>query len=269
MPPTGFASDRTWMTIRTSRAVWQRLCAHVRVHRRHDNVLMLESPFTFLDGDHHPIHLSETPGGSVKLSDRGHTLMHVSYEHDVDSFHEGARASLREQIVRETGIDEEAGIFSIETPPDQVATALFRLGQALTRIDDLTFPSRDRVSSTFYEDLRSLLFTMLDENHVDIDYLPPGVPNGNNYPVDYHFPGTHGEPVFLYGVPSRDKARLTTIMLCHFLLHVLTFESIIVFVDQQETPRLDLARLINVAGSAVVSIDAEEDLRRKIGRFPA
>ena len=35
-----------------------------------------------------------------KLSDRGHTLMHVSYEHDVDSFYEGARASLREQIVR-------------------------------------------------------------------------------------------------------------------------------------------------------------------------
>ena len=62
---------------------------------------MLESPFTFPDGDHYPIYLSETPGGSVKLSDRGHTPMHVSYEHDVDSFHECARASLREQIVRE------------------------------------------------------------------------------------------------------------------------------------------------------------------------
>ena len=136
------------------RLLCDRLCAHVRVHRRHDDVLMLESPFTFPDGDHYPIYLSETPGGSVKLSDRGHTLMHVSYEHDVDSFHEGARASLREQIVRETGIDEEEGVFSIEAPPDQVATALFRFGQASTKIHDLTFLSRDRVSSTFYEDLR-------------------------------------------------------------------------------------------------------------------
>ena len=130
------------------RLLCERLCANVRVHRRHDDVLMLESPFTFPDGDHYSIYLTETSSAGVKLSDRGHTLMHVSYEHDVDSFYEGARATLREQIVRESGIDEEDGIFSIETLPDQVATALFRFGQALTRIHDLTFVSRERVSST-------------------------------------------------------------------------------------------------------------------------
>ena len=246
----------------------ERLCANVRVHRRHDDVLMLESPFTFPDGDHYPIYLSETPGGGVKLSDRGHTLMHVSYEHDVDSFYEGARASLREQIVRESGIDEEEGVFAMEAPPDHVAAALFRFGQTLTKIHDLTFPSRDRVASTFYDDLRGLLFTMLDKDNVDTDYIPPDVPNATAYhPVDYHFPGSDGRPVFLYGVPGRDKARLTSIMLSHFLLHGLTFESVIVFADQQEIPRLDLARLTNVAGTAVASLDAERDLRRKIERL--
>ena len=75
--------------------------------------------------------------------------------------------------------------------------------------------------------------------------------------------------MFLYGVPSRDKARLTTIMLSHFLPHGVTFESVIVFADQQEIPRLDLARLTNVAGTAVDSLDAEQDLRRKIDRLAA
>ena len=192
---------------------------------------MLESPFTFPDGDHYPIHLSERPGGGVKLSDRGHTLMHVSYEHDVDSFDEGARATLREQIVRESGIDEEEGIFWLEAPPDQLATALFRFGQALTKIHDLEFLSRDRVASTFYEDLRGLLFTMLDEEDVDTDYIPADDPNANNYLVDYHFAGSNGKPVFLYDVPGRDKVRLTTIMLSHFLFHRLAFESVIVFAD--------------------------------------
>ena len=137
---------------------------------------MMESPFTFPDGDHFPIYLSETAAGGVKLSDRGHTLMHVSYEHDVDLFYEGARASLREQIVRESGIEEDEGIFSIETPPDQVAGALFRFGQALTKIHDLTFLSRERIASTFYEDLRGLVFTILDEEIVETDYIPPDVP---------------------------------------------------------------------------------------------
>ena len=44
------------------RLLCERLCADVRVHRRHDDVLMLESPFTFPDGDHYPIYLSENPG---------------------------------------------------------------------------------------------------------------------------------------------------------------------------------------------------------------
>ena len=195
--------------------------------------------------------------------------MHVSDEHDVDSFYEGARASLREQIVRESGIDEEEGIFSMEAPPDHVAAALFRFGQALTKIHDLIFLSRGRVASTFYDDLRGLLFTMLDEDNVDTDYIPPDVPNAAAYPVDYRFAGKDGRPVFLYGVPGRDKARLTTIMQSHFLLHGVTFESVIVFADQQEIPRLDFARLTNVAGTAVASLDAAQDLRRKIERLAA
>ncbi|MCY4239113.1 MAG: DUF1828 domain-containing protein [Rhodospirillaceae bacterium] len=242
----------------------ERLCAEVRIHRREDDVMMMESPFVFPDGDHFPIYLSETPTGSVKLSDLGHTLMHVSYDHEVDSFYEGARASLREQIVRESGIEEDDGIFSVETPPDQVAGALFRLGQALTKIHDLTFLSRERVTSTFYEDLSGLVFTILDEEVVETDYMPPDVPDANHYPVDYRFEGKDGRSVFLYGILGRDKARLTTIMLSHFLLHHVPFESIIVFADQQEIPRLDLARLTNVAGTAVASLEAEEDLRRKI-----
>ena len=61
---------------------------------------MLESPFTCPDGDRYPIYLSETPGGGVKLSDRGHTLIHVSYKHDVDSFATYSSRVLRQSLCR-------------------------------------------------------------------------------------------------------------------------------------------------------------------------
>ena len=105
---------------------------------------MVDSPFAFPDGDHFPIYLSQTATGGLRLSDRGHTLMHVSYEHNVDLFYEGARAALREQIVRDYGIEETGGEFSVEAPPDQLAASLFRLGQALTKVYDLTFLNRER-----------------------------------------------------------------------------------------------------------------------------
>ena len=75
--------------------------------------------------------------------------------------------------------------------------------------------------------------------------------------------------MFLYGVPDRDTARLTTIMLSHILHHGPEFDSLIVFADQREIPRLDLARLTNVAGRAGARLDAVQDLRREIERLAA
>ena len=228
---------------------------------------MLESPFAFPDGDHFPIYLTESPAGGIVLSDRGHTLMHISYEHSVDTFYDGTRGALREQIVQENEIEEKDGVFMVEARPDNLAETLFRFGQALTKIYDLTFLSRERAASAFYGDLKDLLFTVLDENKFEIDYVSPNVPNGSEYPVDYQFAGKDDTPVFLYGVPNRDKARLTTISLSYFLLNDLSFESMIVFEDQQQIPRLDLARLTNVAGTAVSSLEAANDLRRKVTRL--
>ena len=257
------ALDRTLL----EDALCRRLCAKIRVHERDDGVLMLDTPFTFPDGDHYPIYVTQAGSGKVTLSDRGHTLMHMSYEHDVDTFYEGTRKVLLEQIVRDSDIQVDNGTFSAEAPPDQIADAVFRLGQALTKIYDLTFLSRDRQDSTFYGEVKTLLSRMLDDDRIETDYISQEIPDGTNYPVDYRFEGLGGSHVFLYAVPNRDKARLTTIMLSHFLLHELSFDSIIVYKDQQQIPRLDIARLTNVAGTAVASLAAEKDLRRKIAKF--
>lgn len=245
------------------------LCTNLRVSQRDDGVIMLDTPFTFPDGDSFPIYLDETGVGGVRLSDRGHTLMHMSYEHDIDSIYNGPRAVLREQIVSEYEIQEDNGSFVVETSPDKIADSLFRFGQALTKIYDLTFLSREQMSSTFYEGLTSLLSGIVNEDRIVQNYIPLDVPDGESYPVDYKLDGRNDSPVFVYGVAGRDKARLTTIMLSHFLLNNLDFDSVIVFENQQKIPRLDLARLTNVAGPAVASLDAKLDIKRKIKRLAA
>ena len=116
----------------------KRLCAKIRVHECDDGVLMLDTPFTFPDGDHCPIYVTQAGSAKVTLSDRGHTLMQMSYEHDVDPFYEGTRRVLLEQIVRDSDIQVDNGPFSAEAPPDQIADAVSRLGQALKK----TTPSR-------------------------------------------------------------------------------------------------------------------------------
>ena len=230
---------------------------------------MLDTPFTFPDGDHYPVYVSIEPDGHFVLGDRGHTLMHISYEHDVDALFDGTRAALREQIVREFDIQEDNGAFSVRTGTEGIAEAAFRLGQALTRIYDLTFLSRERNESTFYADFHGMLVSLVDEATLQKDHVLADVPEGHNYPIDYRLDSRGGRPIFVFGVPGRDKARLTTISLSHFLLNRVDFESLIVYRDLQRIPRFDLARLTNVAGAAVSSLEAEPDLRRKLLRLVA
>ena len=58
-------------------------------------------------------------------------------------------------------------------------------------------------------------------------------------------------------------------MLSHFLIHGLMFKSTFVFADMQGIPRLDVARITNVAGTILVSLNAEHDIRRKNERLAA
>ena len=243
----------------------ERLCEEVRVDQRPDGVLMLRTHFEFPDGDRFPIHVSESASGGLRLSDRGHTLMHISYEHDVDSFMDGTRGMILERIMGEAGLrwDADRGALCLDTAPERLPEAIFAFGQALTRVYDLTLLSRSNVGSTFYDDLADLLVSYVDEAQIERDFRPD-VPNADAYPVDYRIEGKGAVPLFLYGVPNRDKARLTTIMLSHFHRYDLRFESILVFEDQAAIPRTDLARLSDVGGDMISSLASHEDFNRKL-----
>ena len=101
------------------------------------------------------------------------------------------------------------------------------------------------------------------------DYLLPDIPNPEAYPIDYRLEGKDGGQVFLYGVPNRDKARLTTIILSHFHRIQLDFDSILVFSNQADIPRMDLARLSDVGGDMISSLASGEDFHRKLQRRTA
>lgn len=249
---------------RLERRLCERLCEQVRLTVRPDGALMLRTRFEFPDGDRFPLHVSETLTGGVRLSDRGHTLMHMSYDHDIDAFLRGSRGLLLERLVRETGISQDGGEFFVECPANDLPYAVFQLGQALTRIYDLTLLSRSRVKSTFYDDLADLLTSLIDQERMAVDYRPEGIPNPEAYPVDFRIEGKSGIPLFLYGIPNRDKARLTTIMLSHFNQHGVRYESLLVFEDQADIPRLDLARLSDVGGEMISSLESASDLERKL-----
>lgn len=241
------------------------MCAEVKIKAKNGKLFSIETPFYFADGDPYQIYIKEMPGGVIRLTDMGHTMMHLSYENETDKFREGTRGKIFDQIKAETLIEEDNGEFYIDTPLENLGYNIFRLGQALTKINDLTYLNRAKAESTFYDDLQEQLYRVVGEENVKKDYYFEGLENSQDYPIDYRIEGIHA-PLFLFGVPNRDKARLTTIILERLLRSKADFDSLLIFSDQGSIPKQDLARLSNAGGEMIASLDAETDFSRKLLR---
>ena len=217
------------------------MCAEVQVLPKGEDMAMVLTPFEFADGDAYQLYLKELPGGLLRVSDMGHTMMHLSYRNDTDKFRTGTRAKLLERIKAETDVTEHEGAFHVDTTPAELAPAIWRLSKALVQVNDLTFLNRERAESTFYEDLQEQLMQLVPEDKIQRDYIFEGIAN-------------------------KDKAQLATIILERLKNHRADYESLLIFADQADLPRPVLARLSNVGGEQIASLDARDDIERKILR---
>lgn len=251
--------------IKLQESLCKAMCSEVRVVPKNKDLAIIRTPFTFPDGDPYQVYLKELPGGLLRVSDMGHTLTHLSYENDTDKFRKGTRGKLFDQIMAEGKITEDDGEFYVDTAPDSLAPAIFRLSHALIKLNDITFLNRARAESTFYEDLRENLLRIISAEKIKEDYIYENMDNARDYPIDYRIEGKHA-PLFVFGVPNKDKARLATIVLEHLKSSKADFDSLLIFADQGTIPRPDLARLSNVGGEMIASLDARDDFERKLLR---
>ncbi len=241
------------------------MCAEVQVLPKGEDMAMVLTPFEFADGDAYQLYLKELPGGLLRVSDMGHTMMHLSYRNDTDKFRTGTRAKLLERIKAETDVTEHEGAFHVDTTPAELAPAIWRLSKALVQVNDLTFLNRERAESTFYEDLQEQLMQLVPEDKIQRDYIFEELEDARHYPIDYRIQGKYA-PLFIFGIANKDKAQLATIILERLKNHRADYESLLIFADQADLPRPVLARLSNVGGEQIASLDARDDIERKILR---
>lgn len=227
------------------------------------DTLRLSMPLTEPDGDYVTVWLRKTLGG-WKLEDAGSTLMRLSYDTDVSGLLRGPRKVMLDRMLVEYGARlDESGQVIAEAPESDLGHSLLRYGQALLRANEVRGWSRSRVASTFFDDLRVSLQGIVGPDRVIENYNVAEIPAAADYPVDFAITGA-AEPLFVFGVPTKDRARLATIVLQHLQQHLQRFNSIVVFQNAAEIGNADLRRLMNAANDMVDSIDATDALARKI-----
>lgn len=235
-------------------------CGNVGI-RSSGDLVAVSLPMSARDGDSFCVYLSRTKAG-WHLSDAATTMMRLSYENDLNRLFSGPRARLYDTILAESGLQEDDGELFMDVPADQLITGMFRIGQGLSRIEDIALWTRSRVESTFYSDLRAAIMSIVPPEDVTENHVPD-FDGGEDYQVDYRVE-TPSRPLFIFGVNGKDKARLTTITLLKLKAAGTRFDSMIVCNDISELPRADESRLLAAANDVVPSISNVVAIREKI-----
>jgi hypothetical protein len=224
--------------------------------------IRLSLPLADADGDAVTVWIAQTVGGWT-LRDCGTTLMRLSYDLDVDLLETGQRAKVLERILSEHQIELKEGELTCLAEERSLGEALLRFGQAAIRICDIKLWTQARVASTFYDDLQSSLTEIVGAGRLIVDYAVPGIPDSDNYLVDYAVKG--GErPLYIFGVPTSDKAKLANIVLLHLQQANHNFDSLVVPSDFESISKPDFRRLMNVANDVVDSSASVDAIARKI-----
>ena len=229
----------------------------VRLANEGVNRYRVFTPFLFEDGDHLAVVLKSEDGRWV-LSDEGHTYMHLTYDVDEKDLQRGNRQKIISNALSVFSVEDREGELRLLIPEEQYGDGLFSFIQALLKISDVSYLSRERVKSTFMEDFRSFMEATVPVDRRSFDWYDPRHDPEGKYAVDCRLNGMP-KPIMVFALPSDDRVRDSTISLLQFERWGIPHRSLAIFEDQEEVHRKVLARFSDVCEKQFSSLGSNKD----------
>lgn len=244
------------------RSFREKVCAQIRLVPEGRDRYRVFTPFHFDDGDHLAIVLKRNQHDWL-LSDEGHTYMHLTYELEEKALQSGTRQKLITNALSAFRVEDWEGELSAHVAGEDYGDALYSFVQALLKISDVSFLSRERVRSAFWEDFQTLISEAVPEDRRAFHWHDPERDPKANYAVDCRVNGMP-RPLMIFALGNDDRARDATIALLQFEKWNVPHQSLGIFEDQAQANRRVLARFSDVVEKQFGSLAGNQE---RIGRY--
>jgi hypothetical protein len=237
-----------------------RVCEQIDLEQEGEDRFLVVTPFRFEDGDHYVIVLKRE-GEKWILTDEASTIMHLSYWMDDKSLEEGQisnRKEIMDGSLSSYSVQNRGGELIIPVTESRFGDALFNFVQALTKVHDISFLSRERVASTFMEDLMAFIKENVDHTRLSFNWKDQERDPRGNYIVDCRI-NSMERPVFVYGIPNETKANLAALSLLRFDKWDVPFQSLGVFEDQESLDPKPVARFTDAVDKSFSNLQGNKD----------
>lgn len=237
----------------------KKVCDSVGLVQEGLDRFIVKTPFTFEDGDVLKVVLVRE-GNDWYLTDEGHTFMHISYDEvDIEA---KTRRRLLDQVLATFKVANREGELRAQLKEDQMGDSLFSFLQALTKISDLTYMTREHVRTLFFEEFQSYITETVPKESVTFGYIDQIHDPKGDYPVDVMI-RTKNKPLFIFAMKNDNQVRDATIKLHYFENQDVEFKGVGVFERQEDVNRKVLAWFTNVCERQFSSLQGMKE------RFPA
>ena len=240
----------------------EKVAAQVRIAAEGIGRYRVFTPFRFEDGDHLSIVLRQNMLGWT-LSDEGHTYMRLTYDMDEADFLSGTRQQIISDALSVFQVEDRDGELVLNVPDNRYGDALFSFVQALLKITDVSYLSRERVRSTFKEDFQKLISDIIPDERREFNWFDQQLDPSGKYTVDCRI-NEMPRPIYAYALLNDSQARDATIALHQFNEWGIAFHPIGIFENQEEISRNVLARFSDVCERQFSSLAGNQE---RIERF--
>lgn len=214
----------------------------------------VSTPFHFNDGDQLVIVLKKM-GNRWVLSDEAHTFMHLTYYMDEKALGSESRLKIISKALSMFQVKDYNGELVMDITDGDYGEALFDSIQALLKIIDVTYLSRDSVKSTFKDDFRTLLLQKVEADRMIFDWHHPN-DKDSIYRVDCRINGLP-VPLFVFALNSESKTQAAALTLHQLKLWDVKFQSLGIF--EKKTTRDVLLRFNDICQTHFTNINTNSD----------